>query len=56
MVCICILRGYGMNLINGINTLIRRIRWMNLCLWLGLMTMSFTIWYFIIKLIFKILN
>ena len=48
--------GFMMNFINGINTLIRRIRWMNLFLWVGLLTMSFTIWYFIIKLITKLIR
>ena len=34
---------------------IKRINWMNLLLWIGLMTISFTIWYWIIKLVFKII-
>ena len=40
--------GYMMNFI-------KKIRWMNLLLWIGLMTISFTIWYWIIKLVFKII-
>ena len=30
----------------GMMNFIKRIRWMNLLLWLGLMTISFTIWYY----------
>ena len=48
--------GCMMNFINGINTLIRRVNWMNLCLWLSIMIISFTMWYWIIKLITKLIR
>ena len=44
--------GCMMNFINGIIELIQRINW----IWIGLIVISFTIWYYVIKLIFKILN
>jgi hypothetical protein len=30
---------------------IKKINWINLLVWVGLLTISFTIWYYIIKLI-----
>jgi len=35
---------------------IKRVNWMNLFLWVGLLTMSITIWYYIIKLITKLIR
>jgi hypothetical protein len=34
---------------------IKRIRWMNLCLWVSILGISFTIWYYLIKLIRSVL-
>ena len=35
---------------------IKRVNWMNLCLWLSIMIISFTMWYWIIKLITKLIR
>jgi len=35
---------------------LKNIKWMNVLLWLGMLMISFTIWYNVLKLMFRIIT
>ena len=55
ILCMGALYGVYMAIWECMMNFIRRINWLTLLVWVGLLMISFTIWYFLIKLIRSVL-